>query len=94
MGQTASDFPTVTREQAVAGRDDPLLAGTRDEEGSPLVFYLHPEMTRLNEMIRLLVKHGADLNAQDKRGKTLLARALAHKFTDSVNALRAHGATT
>jgi ankyrin repeat protein len=74
-------------------RDNPPLAGTRDEEGNPLVFYLHPEMKRLNEMIRLLVKHGADLNAQDRSGKTLLARALAHEFTDFANVLRAHGAT-
>ena len=75
-------------------RDKPALANTRDEEGNPLVFYLHPEMKRLNETIGLLVKHGTDLNAQDRSGKTLLARALAHEFTDFANVLRAHGATT
>jgi ankyrin repeat protein len=74
-------------------RDNPRLAGTRDEDGNPLVFYLHPEMKRLNEMIRLLVKHGVDLNAQDRSGKTLLARALAHEFTEFADVLRAHGAT-
>jgi ankyrin repeat protein len=47
-------------------------------------------------MIRLLVKHGADLNAPDRSGKTLLARALAHEFTDFANAPRqaGRGATT
>jgi ankyrin repeat protein len=75
-------------------RDKPPLAGTQDEEGRPLVFYLHPEMTRLDEMIRLLVGHGADLNARDRSGKTLLARAIAQGFTDFANILRAHGATT
>lgn len=73
---------------------DNSLANTRDEEGNPLLFYLHPEMNRLTEMVRLLVKHGADLNAQDRSGKTLLARALAHGFTEFANVLRAHGATT
>ena len=75
-------------------RDEPSLAETRDEEGNPLVFYLHPDMTRLDEMIRLLVTHGADVNAHDRSGRTLLARALAHELTDFADALRAHGATT
>jgi ankyrin repeat protein len=51
------------------------------------------EMTRLDEMIRLLVQHGADWNVLDRSGRTLLARALAHEFTDFANTLRAHGAT-
>jgi ankyrin repeat protein len=74
-------------------RDDPRLAGSRGEEGNPLVFYLRPEMSRLDDMIRLLVRYGADLNAQDSSGKTLLARALAHQFTAFADVLRAHGAT-
>jgi ankyrin repeat protein len=74
-------------------RDNPRLAGTRDEEGNPLVFALRPEMKRLNDMIRLLVKYGADLNAQDSGGKTLLGRVLAHEVTDFADVLRAHGAT-
>jgi hypothetical protein len=44
-------------------------------------------------MIRLLVKYGADLNAQDSGGKTLLGRVLAHEVTDFADVLRAHGAT-
>jgi ankyrin repeat protein len=74
-------------------RDDPRLARTRDDNGRPLAFRLHPEMTRLDEMIRLLVTHGVDLNARDNGGKTLLDCALAHGFADFATMLRAHGAT-
>jgi ankyrin repeat protein len=74
-------------------REDPRLAGARDEDGNPLVFYLHPGMKRPNEMIRLLAAHGADLNARDRSGKTVLARALSQGFMDFANELRAHGAT-
>jgi len=75
-------------------RENPSLATARDEDGTPLVFTLHPAMTRLEEMMRLLVAHGADLNARDAAGKTLVSRALARGFTEFANALRAHGATT
>jgi ankyrin repeat protein len=73
---------------------NPPLAGARDEDGDPLVFSLHPEARHLNEMIRLLVRHGVDLNARDRSGRTLLGCALAHGFQDFGSALRAHGATT
>jgi ankyrin repeat protein len=51
-------------------------------------------MKRLDEMIRLLVQRGVDLNARDRSGRTLLACALVHGFSDFGNTLRAHGATT
>jgi ankyrin repeat protein len=74
-------------------REDPSLAKAHDEEGKPLVFFLHPELARLDAMIRLLVTYGADLDARDKAGKTLLDCALAHGFVDFANILRARGAT-
>jgi ankyrin repeat protein len=74
-------------------REDPSLVKAHDDEGRPLVFCLHPEMARLGEMIGLLATHGADLNARDKDGKTLLDRALAHGFVEFANILRVHGAT-
>jgi ankyrin repeat protein len=74
-------------------REDPALAKAHDDEGRPLVFCLHPEMARLGEMIELLATHGADLNARDKAGKTLLDGALAHGFVEFANTLRVHGAT-
>jgi len=37
---------------------DPSLACTKDEEGRPLSWYLHPGLTRLDEMRRVLVAYG------------------------------------
>jgi ankyrin repeat protein len=71
---------------------DPSLANAADDGGNPLVFYLHPEMTRLEQMVQLLTAYGADLNARNREGKTLLDRALARGWTDFATVLRAHGA--
>jgi ankyrin repeat protein len=73
---------------------DPALANARDDEGHPLVFYLHPEMARLEETLRILVAHGASLNAQNSDGRTLLDRALARGLIDFANVLRRYGART
>ena len=75
-------------------RLNPSLARAHDEQGIPLVFYLHTDIARLEEMIQVLVAHGADLNARDKDGRTLLDRALARGLTDFADMLRAHGATS
>jgi ankyrin repeat protein len=71
---------------------DPSLANAAGDGGNPLVFYLHPEMTRLEQMVQLLTAYGADLNARNREGKTLLDRALARGWTDFATVLRAHGA--
>ena len=75
-------------------QQDSSLAISTDAEGNPLVSYLHAELVRLEEMIQLLVAHGADLNARNKDGKPLLDRALARGLTDFADVLRAHGAGT
>ena len=54
--------------------------------------FLRPETPRLGEMIALLVTHGADLNAPDRAGRTLLDYARAHGFVEFADILRAHGA--
>jgi len=73
-------------------REDPPRANTHDDGGNPLVFYLHPELARLTEMIQLLAAHGADFHARNKDGQTLLDRALARGWTDFANTLREYGA--
>ena len=75
-------------------KHDPGLAHAVDEEGHPLVFYLHPDMSRLEEIIRLLTAHEADLDAPNKKGQTLLGLATARQWLDFADVLRAHGAGT
>ena len=75
-------------------KHDPGLAHAVDEEGHPLVFYLHPDMSRLEEIIRLLTAHEADLDAPNKKGQTLLGLAIARQWLDFADVLRAHGAGT
>ena len=79
---------------AVLLQEDAARASSRDEAGNPLVFYLHPELERLHEMIALLTQHGADLNARSTNGKTVLDRALAHGWQDFAVLLRERGAMT
>jgi ankyrin repeat protein len=74
--------------------ESPALANSTDDAGYPLVFYLHPELRRLQDMLTLLTTHGADLNAPDRDGNTLLDRAVARGWNDFADLLRAHGAST
>jgi ankyrin repeat protein len=73
-------------------RQDPSLSNAKDEEGNPLASYLHPEMARLEEMLRILVAHGVPLNTRNEDGMTLLDRAFARGWTDFANVLRRYGA--
>jgi ankyrin repeat protein len=68
--------------------ENPSLADAYDDGGNPLVFYLHPEIAELEEMIRLLAAHGANFNARNKEGRTLVDRALARGWTDFADAIR------
>jgi hypothetical protein len=75
-------------------QETPSLVSARDEAGTPVVFYLHPEMERLDEMVRVLSAHGADFNVRDTKGKTLLDHAFAHGWTAFADVLRGFGART
>jgi ankyrin repeat protein len=74
-------------------RENPALAGARDDQGRPLAFHVNPDGSTLRDMIRLLVEHGTDLNARDKEGRTLVDRALANGRIDLAELLRAYGAS-
>ena len=65
-----------------------------DERGTPLIFYLHPQMTRLDEMLTLLRSHGCDVNARHPQGLTLLDVAIAKGLTEFAEVLRRNGLTT
>jgi ankyrin repeat protein len=73
-------------------RTDPALANARDERGVPLVFYLHPDLARLDELLTLLRAHGCDVNARHPRGGTLLDLAMGKGLLDFADVLRRHGA--
>ena len=75
-------------------REDPSLANARDAHGFHVVFYLHPEMTRLDETIQLLAGHGTDFDVTDPEGRTVVDRALARGSIDFANRLRQAGART
>ena len=86
-GNDADDLPAALLDE------DPSLADARDEWGNPVVFYLNPER-RLPDMIRLLLARGADINATNGKGRTLLDRALSQGWTDFAEVVRAHGGRT
>jgi ankyrin repeat protein len=73
---------------------DRTLATSPDRNGDPIVFHLHPEIARLDEMIAVLIAAGADLNARRRDGSTLLERAIAGGAVDFADRLRQHGAKT
>jgi ankyrin repeat protein len=96
LAQFATIFDAV-RCDAVARvaellRQDPSLANAVDEHGGPLVFHLHPEMSRLEDIIGLLIAHGTDLDAPNREGKTLLSLATDRAWMDFADVLRAYGA--
>ncbi len=70
---------------------DPSLANAKDEDGTPLVFYLHPQLERLEEMVTLLIAYGADINVPGKDGRTLLDVALARGLSEFAELLGRHG---
>lgn len=73
-------------------KDNPSLANATDEEGDPLVFHLYPDLRRLGEILALLVAHGADLDARNRDGETLLDQARRRGWIDFGEMLRANGA--
>ena len=75
-------------------RLEPSAANARDEDGSPLLAYAHPELRRQAEMVAMLVANGADVNARFADGATLLDRALSRGLVDYAALLRSHGAKT
>jgi ankyrin repeat protein len=70
---------------------DPGLANTRDENGRTPLHRLHSTLTHGTEMIDLLVRHHADVNARDQRD-SVLANVVALGAADLADRLRSLGA--
>ena len=75
-------------------REDPALAGARDDDGRPLVFYVNPDSPTADELLRLLVAHGLDLDARDRHGRTAVDMARSSGLDRGAELLRAHGAAS
>ncbi|MBV8411781.1 MAG: ankyrin repeat domain-containing protein [Alphaproteobacteria bacterium] len=71
---------------------DPGLATATDEDGATPLHRLHGGLTRGSEMIDLLVQHGADVNARDRNGVTVLAKVTASGAAELADRLRSLGA--
>ena len=71
-------------------QDDRSLATARDSAGNPVIFYLNVESSRLGDMIELLVSHGADLEARNRHGNTLVEQALLTGETTFAEVIRRH----
>jgi ankyrin repeat protein len=83
----------VERAEAIL-RETPSAANAPDPNGYSAAFYLHPELTRLDEMIRVLIAHGLDLNTRGPDGIGPLDRAIARGWTEFADRLRTYGAKT
>ena len=68
-------------------RADPGLANARDQDGDPLLFYLHRQLRHLDQMVALLRAHGVDFEARNHHGQTLLEQARARGHAELVAAL-------
>jgi len=67
---------------------DPSLATALDSDGDPVIFYVQAN----EEMLSLLIAHGADINARHHSGQTLLEQAVGRGDDALAEALGRHGA--
>ena len=72
---------------------DPTLPNAVDDDGSPLLFYL-PGLPRAEETIDVLRAHGADLDARDRKGRTVVDEMRRRGRDELARALRDRGAKT
>jgi len=72
---------------------DSSLAQARDSLGSTPLHYLHRDLKHSIEIIDSLVAHGADVNARNNAGLTVIETVRKAGTTDMIEHLRSLGAT-
>ena len=72
-------------------RENPECVNARDDEGRTPLHYPYQGTQHGEEMIELLIAHGADINARDNAGRTPIDLMLRNGRPDLADVLRRHG---
>jgi ankyrin repeat protein len=71
-------------------RENPECVNVRHDDGQTPLHYLHGSTQHGEEMIELLIEHGADINARDNAGRTPADQMLQSGRPDLADVLRRH----
>jgi ankyrin repeat protein len=72
-------------------REDPDCVNVRDHVGRSPLHYPFRDTQQGEEIIELLLEHGADMNARDNAGRTPIDQMLRNGRQDLAEVLRRHG---
>jgi ankyrin repeat protein len=72
-------------------RENPECVNARDDAGRTPLHYPFQDTQHGEEMIELLIEHGADVNARDNEGRTPVDQMLQNGRQDLAEVLRRHG---
>ena len=72
-------------------REDPDCVNVRDNVGRIPLHYPFKDTQHGEEIIELLIEHGADINAKDNAGRTPIDQMLQNGRQDLAEVLRRHG---
>jgi ankyrin repeat protein len=72
-------------------RENPECVNVRDDQGRTPLHYPHRNTRHGEEMIELLIAHGADTSARDNEGRTPADQMLQNGRPDLAEVLRRHG---
>jgi len=72
-------------------RENPECVNARDDEGCTPLHYPFQDTQHGEEIIELLIEHGADINARDNEGRTPVDQMLQNGRRDLAEVLRGHG---
>jgi ankyrin repeat protein len=72
-------------------RENPECVNARDEEGRTPLHYPYRDTQRGEEIMEVLIEHGADTSAKDNEGRTPADQMLQKGRRDLAEILRRHG---